>query len=77
MGLQIGVEALLQLTDTSDPRVVDAVQGAAANVPGVIGVSEVRQRWMGGRSMVDLAIQVIYCSLAPLSPTLLLDPYSI
>eukprot|EP00967_Tisochrysis_lutea_P092157 scaffold132760_cov31-Tisochrysis_lutea.AAC.3 len=87
MGLRIGVEAMLQLTDTSDLSIVDAVHGAAANVDGVLGVdqrtwapratvrwkspramlhvllipcvtAQVRQRSMGGQSMVDLAIQV-------------------
>jgi divalent metal cation (Fe/Co/Zn/Cd) transporter len=42
MGLRIGVEALMQLTDTSDLSVVDAVHGAAANVEGVLGVDQVR-----------------------------------
>merc|ERR1712066_720293 len=58
MGLRIGLEALGQLTDTSDYDVVNIVGDVAARVEGVKGVDQVRCRAMGGSSLVDLAIQV-------------------
>ncbi|KAL3910828.1 MAG: hypothetical protein SGPRY_008914 [Prymnesium sp.] len=72
MGLRIGVEALLQLTDTSDTNIIQNVSDIAARVEGVQGVeqespdrglvmalpSQVRCRSMGGSVHVDLAIHV-------------------
>ncbi|KAL1527175.1 hypothetical protein AB1Y20_015854 [Prymnesium parvum] len=58
MGLRIGVEALLQLTDTTDYAMVKEVTEVASRVEGVQGVDQVRCRSMGGSSHVDLAIQV-------------------
>lgn len=40
MGLRIGVEALLQLTDTSDTNIIQNVSDIAARVEGVQGVEQ-------------------------------------
>ena len=58
MGLRISLEALAQLTDTSDYDVVQAVEDVAKAVVGVDGVDQIRSRSMGGSALVDLAIQV-------------------
>lgn len=58
MGLRISIEALAQLTDTSDYGVVQAAGLVARRVPGVETVSHIRSRSMGGSALVDLAIQV-------------------
>ena len=57
MGLRISIEALAQLTDTSDYDVVQAAGLVARRVPGVESVSHIRSRSMGGSALVDLAIQ--------------------
>ena len=58
MGIRISIEALGQLTDTSDYGVVQAVESVAREVEGVNSVDHIRSRSMGGSSLVDLAIQV-------------------
>lgn len=58
MGTRIGLEALAQLTDTSDYEVVQAVSEVAGGVVGVRRVDHVRARSMGNAALVDLAIQV-------------------
>jgi len=58
MGLRIGVDALGQLTDTSDYSIVHAVGDMAGRVEGVQSVGRVRCRSMGGSSLVDLEITV-------------------
>ena len=58
MGVQMGGEALLQLTDTSDIEVVSAVEDAARGIGGVHAVAHTRQRSMGASSVADLSIQV-------------------
>lgn len=58
MGLRISLEAVSQLTDTSDMNVVQQIQAVAEEVAGVDRVHEVRTRSMGASSLADLAIQV-------------------
>jgi len=58
MGLRIALEALGQLTDTSDYAVVMATEQVASTVVGVVDVDQVRARSMGGSALVDLAIRV-------------------
>ena len=58
MGLSFVLEALAQLTDTSDYGVCEAVATVAREVDGVDAVSQVRSRSMGGSVLVDLAIRV-------------------
>jgi len=58
MGIRIGVEAMAQLTDTSDVAMADKLQAAAHGVPGVKSASQIRSRSMGGSYFVDMAIQV-------------------
>lgn len=58
MGLRISIEALAQLTDTSDYGVMQAAGDAARAVVGVEHVDQVRSRTMGGSSLIDLAIRV-------------------
>ncbi len=58
MGACIGVDALVQLSDTSDFAVAEEVGVVARKVPGVMEASEIRTRSMGASWLVDLAIQV-------------------
>eukprot|EP00316_Scyphosphaera_apsteinii_P012530 CAMPEP_0119323282 /NCGR_PEP_ID=MMETSP1333-20130426/60411_1 /TAXON_ID=418940 /ORGANISM="Scyphosphaera apsteinii, Strain RCC1455" /LENGTH=425 /DNA_ID=CAMNT_0007330685 /DNA_START=269 /DNA_END=1546 /DNA_ORIENTATION=- len=58
MGMRIGMDALLQLSDTSNFETVQAVQQSAEAVPGVLQAAHIRSRSMGGDALVDLAIQV-------------------
>lgn len=58
MGVRIGVDALAQLSDTSDYAIVQEVDEIARSVKGVQDVHQTRCRSMGGSSLVDLAIRV-------------------
>lgn len=58
MGIRIGIEAVMQLSDTSDLVATQSVHKIATAVPGVQRAWQVRARSMGGSFLVDLAIQV-------------------
>eukprot|EP00308_Calcidiscus_leptoporus_P009220 CAMPEP_0119376598 /NCGR_PEP_ID=MMETSP1334-20130426/40245_1 /TAXON_ID=127549 /ORGANISM="Calcidiscus leptoporus, Strain RCC1130" /LENGTH=461 /DNA_ID=CAMNT_0007395193 /DNA_START=142 /DNA_END=1527 /DNA_ORIENTATION=- len=58
MGVRIGIEAVMQLSDTSDLVATQSVHSIAREVPGVQRAWQVRARSMGGSYLVDLAIQV-------------------
>jgi divalent metal cation (Fe/Co/Zn/Cd) transporter len=59
MGAQIAVEALVQLSDTSDPEAVQAVKAAAEGVDGVLAAGEVRCRSQSSSKMLaDLKVVV-------------------
>jgi len=58
MGARIGVEALMQLSDTSDLAATQSVHTVARDVPGVQRAWQIRARSMGGAHLVDMAIQV-------------------
>ena len=47
-----------RMLDGVDPQVVDQVERAARQVPGVQQVADVRARWLGHRLHADLAIAV-------------------
>jgi cation diffusion facilitator family transporter len=47
-----------RLLDAVDPELVARVRAAAADTPGVLGVSEVRVRWLGHRARADVDITV-------------------
>lgn len=69
VGLAIGVAILFitrdaavavwyRLMDAVEPETVDAIEQAAARIPGVVAVRSVRVRWMGHRLQAELRIAV-------------------
>ena len=59
MGGQISLEALGQLTDAADLEAAADVRMAAAEVTGVMGVGDVRCRWMSSSTlMTDLTVVI-------------------
>jgi cation diffusion facilitator family transporter len=51
-----GQPVLLRAFDGIDPRVVQAIERAAASVPGVAACSRVRARWSGHQLFADLIL---------------------
>lgn len=53
-----GKDIFTRLLDGVDPAVVDEVSASAAKVPGVLGVNNVRLRWLGHKlnAEVDVAV---------------------
>ena len=51
---EIGLRAL----DGVDPEIVDRVREEAANVPGVLGVGDVRARWLGHIVRAEVTVAV-------------------
>ena len=49
---------LVRMLDGVEPEVLDEVRHAAAHVPGVLGVTDVRARWIGHRLHVEANISV-------------------
>ncbi len=47
-----------RLMDAVDPAVVDGIESAAASVPGVEAVHDVRVRWLGHRLQAELHVMV-------------------
>jgi cation diffusion facilitator family transporter len=47
-----------RLLDGVDPRVLEEARHAAAHVPGVQGVAEVRARWAGHRLLIEMNVAV-------------------
>ena len=59
MGVQILMNSLAQLSDTSDPRDTERIRRAAQSVDGVISATGVRCRWMSSSvAMADLSILI-------------------
>lgn len=56
MGAGIAVDALSQLTDTTDEGIVRSVEAAALLVPGAVSVNEVRARAMGSHWHVETVV---------------------
>ncbi len=52
------VEVFRRLMNGVDPELVGRIEQAAADVPGVTGVHDVRVRWEGHRLLADLSIGV-------------------
>jgi len=55
---QSGKMVFTRLLDGVDPEVIDEIRHAAAHVPGVEDVSEVRARWLGHRLRAEVNIAV-------------------
>jgi cation diffusion facilitator family transporter len=49
---------LIRMLDGVEPKVLDKVRHAAERVPGVLGVSDVRARWIGHRLHVEANVSV-------------------
>jgi cation diffusion facilitator family transporter len=49
---------LVRMLDGVEPEVVDQVRHAAEHVPGVLGTSDVRARWVGHRLRVEANVAV-------------------
>src|SRR5262249_7000732 len=49
---------VVRMLDGVEPEVVDQVRHAAAHVPGVLGTSDVRARWVGHRLRVEANVAV-------------------
>lgn len=47
-----------RLLDAVDPSVVDRIGEVVATVPGVVGVSEIRARWVGHRLLAQVRLSV-------------------
>jgi cation diffusion facilitator family transporter len=47
-----------RMLDGVEPEVIDEVRGAAANVAGVIAVTDVRARWIGHRLRAEVNVSV-------------------
>lgn len=56
MGADVAVDALGQLTDTTDDSIVSAVKRAAAKVSGTAGVKNVRARAMGSTWLAEVEV---------------------
>src|SRR5262245_9602627 len=56
--LQSGKAIFFRMLDGADPRVIAEIRHAAAHVPQVKGVAEVRARWLGHRLHAELNIAV-------------------
>jgi len=55
---QSGRTVLVRMLDGVEPEVLDQVQHAAEHVPGVLGTSDVRARWVGHRLRVEANVAV-------------------
>lgn len=55
---QSGRTVLVRVLDGVEPDVVDQVRHAAEHVPGVLGISDVRARWLGHRLWVEANVAV-------------------
>jgi len=55
---EAGGQVLGRMMDGVDPEVVDEIRGAIAKTPGVLGVSEVRVRWIGHRLFAEVNLAV-------------------
>jgi divalent metal cation (Fe/Co/Zn/Cd) transporter len=53
-----GKEVFLRLLDGSDPAAVGEIREAAASVPDVVEVSDVRVRWAGHRMYAEVNLAV-------------------
>jgi cation diffusion facilitator family transporter len=51
-------DVLRRLLDAVDPQTVDLVENTASGVPGVLGVSQARMRWIGHSLRAELAVAV-------------------
>jgi divalent metal cation (Fe/Co/Zn/Cd) transporter len=47
-----------RMLDGVEPDVIDEVRGTAANVAGVVGVTDVRARWIGHRLRAEVNVSV-------------------
>jgi cation diffusion facilitator family transporter len=61
---QAGRQVLLRLMDSVDPALTDAAESALRAVPGVLGVGQVRLRWIGHLLRAECDIQVDPASTA-------------
>jgi len=55
---QSGKTVLVRMLDGVEPGVLDQVRHAAEHVPGVLGTSDVRARWVGHRLRVEANVAV-------------------
>lgn len=53
-----GKDIFTRLLDGVDPAVVDEVRASAAKVPGVLGVNNVRLRWLGHKLNAEVDVTV-------------------
>ena len=53
-----GKDIFTRLLDGVDPAVVDAVRASALRVPGVLGVNNVRLRWLGHKLNAEVDVSV-------------------
>jgi cation diffusion facilitator family transporter len=56
--IQSGKAIFVRMLDGAEPAIVEKIRHAAAHVPQVEGVSEVRARWLGHRLHAELNIAV-------------------
>ncbi|WNE94970.1 cation diffusion facilitator family transporter [Streptomyces luomodiensis] len=51
-------EVFRRLMDSVDPALIDTGEAALREVPGVLGVTELRMRWIGHRLRAEVAVEV-------------------
>jgi len=56
--IQSGKSIFIRVLDGAEPRVVDEIRHIAAHVPQVVGVTEIRARWLGHRLHAEVNIAV-------------------
>ena len=64
VGWQAGRQVLRRLMDSVDPELTDTAETTLRAVPGVLGVGQVRLRWIGHRLRAECDIQVDPASTA-------------
>lgn len=64
VGWQAGRQVLNRLMDSVDPALTDTAETTLRAVPGVLGVGQVRLRWIGHRLRAECDIQVDPASTA-------------
>jgi divalent metal cation (Fe/Co/Zn/Cd) transporter len=56
--IQSGKSIFIRMLDGADPRLIEEIRQTAAHVPEVVGVAEVRARWLGHRLHAEINVAV-------------------